>query len=325
MHRDSGTRPLDKVDRQLCTMLLADPRSSNRALAESIGMTDETVASRLRMLRDDGILATTVVVDWRKAGYGVQVVATVRMQGRSFIEAVKPLFDDEQVFAMVEVSGPCDGVITFFAPDARHAHRFVIESLRDLDGVVDVQVSLVVEDLKAATTLTLPIPDWDPSELPKPFVPMDDVDHQLVRELTRDGHESYSELGRRLGVSDATIRRRVQRLEESGLLKVVGAVDPVATGDVTSVAYAFVEIGGQLDQLKRRLSHLPIVLKASACLGSSDVVMLLGASEDNLTRFASRELGSLPGVVSSRIAFANETLYHRSHLVSLQTGSPRKD
>ncbi|MEM7141415.1 MAG: winged helix-turn-helix transcriptional regulator [Actinomycetota bacterium] len=318
MRRQRGIRHLDKVDQRLCELLLADPRSSNRALAEAIDMTDETVATRLRTLREDGVLATTVVVDWRKAGYSHQAVARVRVTGRTFSEVVRPLVGHPSVLALTEVSGVCDGVVHLLATDAEALQEFATEVLRPLDGVVGVDLSLAVRELKYPTTkLTLPIPSWDPSELPAPALQLDAVDEDLVRELALDGHQSYSELGRRLAVSDATIRRRVQRLEDSGLFSIVAAIDPVATGDVTSIAFAFLDVAGPLAELEKAVADLPAVISATACVGSRDAVLVLGATEGGLTRMASVELASLPGVVGTDVAYANDVIHHRSHLVSL--------
>jgi DNA-binding Lrp family transcriptional regulator len=66
-----GRRPadIDEIDRQLCELVAAEPRARRRELTRAVGVTDETVATRLRNLRQHNVITTTVVVDWKAAGY----------------------------------------------------------------------------------------------------------------------------------------------------------------------------------------------------------------------------------------------------------------
>lgn len=319
MKRRGGTRLLDDTDRRLCEVLGTDPRMSNRALASAVGVTDETVAVRLRRLREQGVLATTVLVDWEAAGYTTQAMVRVEVVGRTFRDTVRPILDHPLTLAVTETSGPCDGIVTAIACSVSDLHRFVTR-LHALPGVGRTRVDLIVGDVKRPPSiLTLPIPPWDPDELPAPSVPLDDLDRALIRELTLDGHESNSELARRLGVSDATVRRRIQRLEDAGLITVVAAIDPVATGDLPAVAMAFCHTQGPLDPFVEAIEAEATVLAAYASLGTSTVILLLGAPRDaELQDFACGRLRRLPGLVATELVVTNEVLVHRSHLARVR-------
>jgi DNA-binding Lrp family transcriptional regulator len=326
MRRSGGTRDLDETDRRLCELLGADPRASNRSLAAAVGVTDETVAARLRRLRDQGVLATTVVVDWEAAGYTAQAMVRVAVAGRPFRDAIVPLLEHPATLAATETSGACDGVLTVVGRSLAEIHHYVTELLNPLPGIGSTRVEVVIGDLKVPPAiLTLPIPPWDPAELPAPRLPLDEIDLALVRELTFDGHESNSELARRLGVSDATVRRRIQRLEEAGLLAVVAAFDPVATGDLAAVALAFCRTAGPMEEFTAEVRATPIVLAGYRSLGESTAILLLGAPSDTeLQEYVSTEFRRLPGLVSSDLAITHEVLVHRSHLarVTPTTRSP---
>ncbi len=319
MRRKGGTKQLDDVDRQLCSLLAADPKTSNRSLAVAIGISDETVAARLRCLREEGVLATTIVVDSEAAGYRAQALVRVRVAGRAFRDVVKPLIDDPATLAITDTSGCCDGVVNVLARNMNDLHHYVTNVLGPLDGIRDLAVDVLVGDLKAANAvLTLPVPQWDPGDLPEPNPTLDDTDLQLLRELQVDGHESNSEVARRLGVSDATVRRRIQRLEDGGLIQIVASIDPITTGDLSAIAFVFVRQTGSTAELVAAVNQRPEVVAGFVCVGASSAILLLGASTDGeLTSFASNELPTLPTVRTSEIAFADEVLHHRSHLVRL--------
>ena len=65
----------------------------------------------------------------------------------------------------------------------------------------------------------------DLSPLSSPF---DDLNQQIIRLLQNDGRAAYDVIGQKLGVSGGTIRNRVARMREAGMLRIVAVVDPVA-------------------------------------------------------------------------------------------------
>lgn len=64
----------------------------------------------------------------------------------------------------------------------------------------------------------------------QPGAPLDDLDREILHELQLDGRRSFREIARSLATSEATVRFRVKRLRESGILRILGFVDPAALG-----------------------------------------------------------------------------------------------
>jgi Lrp/AsnC family transcriptional regulator for asnA, asnC and gidA len=58
--------------------------------------------------------------------------------------------------------------------------------------------------------------------------PDDDLNQGIIKLLQEDGRLPYKEVARSLGVSEGTIRNRVQSMKRSGLLKIVALSDPMA-------------------------------------------------------------------------------------------------
>ncbi|MCY4478500.1 MAG: Lrp/AsnC family transcriptional regulator [Rhodospirillales bacterium] len=67
--------------------------------------------------------------------------------------------------------------------------------------------------------------DGDISPLSSPH---DDLNQQIIRLLQDDGRAAYDEIGQQLGVSGGTVRNRVTRMRDAGMLRIVAVVDPVA-------------------------------------------------------------------------------------------------
>ncbi len=60
--------------------------------------------------------------------------------------------------------------------------------------------------------------------------PIDEIDRSLIKHLQADGRTSFSQLGRLVGLSDASTRQRVNRLIADGVIDVVAVTDPVKLG-----------------------------------------------------------------------------------------------
>ena len=58
--------------------------------------------------------------------------------------------------------------------------------------------------------------------------PYDDLNQRIIRLLQEDGRAAYDEIGQKLGVSGGTVRNRVARMRDAGMLRIVAVVDPVA-------------------------------------------------------------------------------------------------
>lgn len=124
---------------------------------------------------------------------------------------------------------------------------------------------------------------------------IDELDRNIVRALTRDGRTPYTTLARELGVSEATVRQRVSRLQDSGALRIVALCNPLTLGhqsvrlmirvrDLTPRAVA------------KSLADMPMINHVALCAGSQDI-FLEGTCRDQaqLVQLLD-EIRMLPGV-----------------------------
>jgi Lrp/AsnC family transcriptional regulator for asnA, asnC and gidA len=59
---------------------------------------------------------------------------------------------------------------------------------------------------------------------------LDTIDRQIISELQRDGRRAYGAIAQQVGLSEAAVRRRVQRLKDSGVMQIVAITDPLQLG-----------------------------------------------------------------------------------------------
>jgi DNA-binding Lrp family transcriptional regulator len=125
--------------------------------------------------------------------------------------------------------------------------------------------------------------------MPRP--PLDAVDHQILELLVDDGRRSASELGRQVGLSPAAAKRRIDRLEQLGVIRGYRAVLDYAR--LGSEIEAFVELrfagATQVDDIERAVSGLGEVVEAFTTAGDPDAIVRVRVSDlDHLKRVVDR-------------------------------------
>ena len=112
--------------------------------------------------------------------------------------------------------------------------------------------------------------------------PHDDLNQQIVRLLQDDGRAAYDVIGRKLGVSGGTVRNRVARMREAGMLRIVALVDPVAV-DYESDAMLGIKTapGVAPTEVAQRLDPYPAVVYVMWVSGRFDLLVEVVCDEES--------------------------------------------
>jgi len=139
----------------------------------------------------------------------------------------------------------------------------------------------------------------DPDRAAAPPALVDDVDRAIIRLLQRDGRSSNTEIGRVLGLTETTIRKRIARLLGEDLISIVAVPTPQAVGMTTS---AIIGISVQLQAIHAvsdRLVSQPEVRYVGYSTGRYDLIVEAFFSDhEHLLDFVSTTLGAMPGVTT---------------------------
>lgn len=132
------------------------------------------------------------------------------------------------------------------------------------------------------------------------MIELNDLDQRLIAALRRNGRASLSDLAAELGVTRATIRTRLSRLEEGGVILGYRAVlkEDVASHPVRGLMMLGIE-GRGAERITRSLAGLPEVKAVHSTNGRWDLIVELGAQTlEALDRVLSR-IRKLDGVATS--------------------------
>ena len=128
---------------------------------------------------------------------------------------------------------------------------------------------------------------------------LDDLSKRIIEQLQEDGRRSYAEIGRAVGLSEAAVRQRVQRLTESGAMQVVAVTDPMQLG-FHRQAMIGLRVGGDSRAVAAELEKIPAVDYLVLTAGSFDILAeVVCESDEDLVELLNSRIRSLPGVISS--------------------------
>jgi Lrp/AsnC family transcriptional regulator for asnA, asnC and gidA len=131
---------------------------------------------------------------------------------------------------------------------------------------------------------------------------LDSLDNEIIRLLTADGRMPIGDMAARLNVTAPTIRSRIKNLEESGLLKVAGLIDPNEHPQmVTALVAMSIQSHGKMDQILEKIAGLPNVVWAGVSTGRYDIIaeVVCVEGKDELYRFTTKTILTIGNVVRS--------------------------
>ncbi len=138
-------------------------------------------------------------------------------------------------------------------------------------------------------------------EIRTPAPLLDDVSMQIIRELQHDGRRPYTSIAKTIGLSEAAVRQRVQRLLDAGVMQIVAVTDPLRVG-LHRQAMVGIKVDGDVRDLAAKLTANKEIDYVVICSGAYDLLVELTARDDeHLLEVINTQIRSIPGVRSTEM------------------------
>jgi Lrp/AsnC family transcriptional regulator, regulator for asnA, asnC and gidA len=129
-----------------------------------------------------------------------------------------------------------------------------------------------------------------------PRLVIDDVSRAIIEQLQSDGRRSYASIGVAVGLSEAAVRQRVQKLVESGVMQIVAVTDPMQLGFARQAMIA-ISVRGDVESVAEALGKIDEVDYIVVTAGSFDLMAEVVVQDDaHLLSLVSGRIRSIPGV-----------------------------
>lgn len=125
---------------------------------------------------------------------------------------------------------------------------------------------------------------------------LDDVSKAIIEQLQQDGRRPYATIGKAVGLSEAAVRQRVAKLQETGVMQIVAVTDPMQVG-FNREAMMGIEVDGDIETVADLIAVMPEVNYLVITAGSFDILLEVVCEDDEaLLEVINRKIRALPGV-----------------------------
>ena len=126
---------------------------------------------------------------------------------------------------------------------------------------------------------------------------LDDVDMAIIDELQQDGRRAYGRIGEAVGLSEAAVRGRVQRMQEQNAMKIVAVTNPWLLG-FRIAATVGLQTQGEIKPIAEAIGEIQQVDYIVMTAGSFDLIFEIQCRDHaDLLSILDRHVRSIPGVV----------------------------
>lgn len=125
---------------------------------------------------------------------------------------------------------------------------------------------------------------------------LDDVSKAIIEQLQQDGRRPYAAIGKAVGLSEAAVRQRVQRLLESGVMQIVAVTDPLSVG-FPRAAMIGIRVEGDMELVAEQLEEMAEVDYVVITAGAYDILVeVVCEDDDHLLDVINKRIRAIPGV-----------------------------
>ncbi|GAA2186891.1 MULTISPECIES: AsnC family transcriptional regulator [Leucobacter] len=128
---------------------------------------------------------------------------------------------------------------------------------------------------------------------------LDSTSKAIIEQLQRDGRRSYAEIGKAVGLSEAAVRQRVQKLTDAGVMQIVAVTDPMRLG-FTRQAMLGIRVSGDTRVVADRLAEMSEISYVVLSAGSYDILAeVVCEDDDGLIELLNEQIRKIEGVAST--------------------------
>ncbi len=133
--------------------------------------------------------------------------------------------------------------------------------------------------------------------IPRGTLALDDLDRQIMKLLRHDGRLTYAQIARTVGVSEPTVRKRIDRLVQGGAIIIMARVNPAPIGFPIDAFIGVRAVRGRVMEVGEKLAAMENVAYVAYVAGSFDIMIEAFLPDtEGLFRFLNEDLEAVDGI-----------------------------
>jgi Lrp/AsnC family transcriptional regulator, regulator for asnA, asnC and gidA len=127
---------------------------------------------------------------------------------------------------------------------------------------------------------------------------LDETSKEIIEQLQQDGRQSYAAIGKAVGLSEAAVRQRVQRLIDAGAMQIVAVTDPMTLGFRRQTMIG-IRCGGDLERVADQLAAMHEIDYVVITAGSFDLLIEVVCEDDDQLLEIIGRIRAIPSVTTT--------------------------
>ncbi|TDD20544.1 Lrp/AsnC family transcriptional regulator [Nonomuraea diastatica] len=297
---------LDDLDRRILAALHVNGRASWTDIAQLLGISTTTVARRAQQLFAAGLARVAVLPHLECDGPVNTFIVRLTCAPGSQLRVAGLLAANPDIRYVTIVTGGYDIVFELVAPKDRDLYSMLVEFVHAIPGAQQSSADLVLHTYKVSYDWSVPVLGEQAASFAVPprartcgRSHLDDVDREVLAAMREDGRASFQSVGRLLGISESTARRRLESMLECGCATVATFIPAAALGYEAEILFWLSVEPSMQDSVAERLSGERGVRMIASMLGQASLMCeVIVPTTADIHRFTSRTLASIPGIHS---------------------------
>ncbi|MEM3703968.1 MAG: Lrp/AsnC family transcriptional regulator, partial [Candidatus Bathyarchaeia archaeon] len=158
---------------------------------------------------------------------------------------------------------------------------------------------------------------------------LDSTDKKILEILQEDARQTYTTIGKRLGVAHSTVYDRIKRMEQYGVIKkYTTLIDAEKTGakNITAIMTIYTD-PKESERVAEKLCEVPQVLEVYTSLSEElqIIAKVIAENQENLHEFIAKSVAPLPGVLRIRTSIVTKKFKETHPLISNEQERGNKD
>lgn len=286
---------VDATDMNLIAEIETNPMLTYIELASKLGLSRTTVHSRMKNLYDKRVIRTAIIADPMTLGYSTCVLIGISTKPGQLMHVADRLAVLESIEYLMLCMGRFDILALALFRKRADFLNFLVSTIGTLPGVVDTETMLTLKHTKIMGQL---LSDAGVNSMRRTVATnLDSLDFILIKELEVNTRLKSRQLSRKLGISQSTVTRRIRKLQDDRVIRIVTLTDPFAIGYQGVASIGIRCDADKVNEVAHVIGLYSKVQIVAILTGRFDIIAWVVFRElHDLSDFITEELSRIPGL-----------------------------
>ncbi len=296
---------ITEVRAKILKELLTDGRETKTELAKKLCLPKEVITKNYLQLEKDGIITgATIHINYKSFGYSAVAHILISIDHQQEEQLFEFLQKMPEVYSFYN-RGVKGNVGVIVALKTLEQLNDITDKIKRCFSVLDIKASIWLDVKEMNENLAIihsdlknikETPEVKKQEKPSKPVVIDEIDQKIAEKLAENGRISMEMLGKKVGVSTDTAKRRYEKLKKNGVLKVTIQINPLKLGYQALCVFFASTSKEQSECIVDKLCKIPNVISVMETSGDYDLQIYSMVQDIGQLLYIQEQIGNISGI-----------------------------